>query len=145
MKKTILIFLLICIICIVAIAINYSVYKIEYDSIAKGNLEFEQYKDREIYGIQLGTIINKVIDKNTKNEIEKNEKGIFIPNDENSIEIDIYMIDNETTYKMESIYNAGMEEFVEHYRNIKFKCSKIEYHKNTGRVKYLYFEQIQTS
>lgn len=46
---------------------------------------------------------------------------------------------------MEMFYNAGTEQFVEYYRNIKFKCSKIEYHKNTGRVKYMYFEQLQTS
>ena len=55
------------------------------------------------------------------------------------------MLDNETTYKMEMFYNAGTEQFVEYYRNIKFKCSKIEYHENTGRVKYMYFEQLQTS
>ena len=145
MKKTILMFFLIAIIVIVAIFINYSVYKIQYDNIVKENAEFEQYKDREIYGIELGTLINKAIDKNTKNEIEKDDKGRFIQNDENSIEIEIYMLDNDTTYKMETLYNAGTEEFVQHYRNIKFKCSKIEYHQNTGRVKYLYFEQIQTS
>ena len=145
MKKAILMFLLIAIILIATILINYSLYKIQYNSIVKENAQFEQYKDKEIYGIELGTIINKAIDKNTKNEIEKNDKGIFIQNEQNSIEIEIYMTDNETTYKMETIYNAGTEQFVQYYRNIKFKCSKIEYHKDTGRVKYLYFEQIQTS
>ena len=76
---------------------------------------------------------------------KKTKNGKFIQNDENSIDIEIYMLDNETIYKMEMFYNAGTEQFVEYYRNIKFKCSKIEYHKNTGRVKYMYFEQLQTS
>ena len=143
MKKAILIFLAIVMISVAIITINYSLNRFKYESIVKENAEFEQYKDKEIYGIDLGTLINKAIDKNTKNEIEKDDKGIFIQNDENSIEIEIYMLDNETTYKMEMFYNARTEKFVEYYRNIKFKCSKIEYHQNTGRVKYMYFEQLQ--
>ena len=55
------------------------------------------------------------------------------------------MQDNETTYKMETIHNVGTEQFVQYYGNIKFKCSKIEYHKNTGKIKYMLFEQLQTS
>ena len=55
------------------------------------------------------------------------------------------MVDNETTYKMEKIYNAGTEQFVQYYRTIKFKCSKIEYHEKTGRIKYILFEQLHTS
>ena len=51
----------------------------------------------------------------------------------------------ETTYKMEAFYNAGTEQFIQYYGNIKFKCSKIEYHENTGRIKYILFEQVQTS
>ena len=41
-----------------------------------------------------------------------------------------YMIENEKDYelKMEQIYNSGTEQFVQYYSNIKFKCSKIEYH-----------------
>ena len=85
--------------------------------------------------------MNKAVDKNTKNKIEKDDNGNFIQNDENSIEIEIYMSDNETTYKMENIYDAGTEQFVQYYGKIKFKCSNIEYHKKTGRIKYILFEQ----
>ena len=52
------------------------------------------------------------------------------------------MKDNEKTYKMETIYNKGTEEFMQYYGNIQFKCSKIEYHQSTGKVKYLLFEQL---
>ena len=56
--------------------------------------------------------------------------------------MDIYIKDNETTYKMEVFYNNDTAKFIQYYGNVKFKCSKIEYHEKTGRVKYLLFEQL---
>lgn len=145
MKKSILILFTIVFIIVTIVFVKYYSYKTEYSKVIKENATFEEYKDKEIYGIELGTLINKTIDKNVKNEIEKDENQIFIPNEENSIQIEIYMQDNEVTYKMETIYNSGMDQFIQYYKNIKFKCSKIEYHKNTGKVKYLLFEQVVTS
>ncbi len=143
--KKIIIFLLIILIIVSVIGVKYISYKSEYKVIQNENSEFEGYKDKEIYGLDIATIINKAVDRNTKNKIEKDDNGNFIPNDSNSIEIEIYMTDNETTYKMETIYNNGTEQFVQYYGDIKFKCSKIEYHKNTGRIKYMLFEQQETS
>ena len=143
--KKIFIFLAIVSVIVVIVGFRYVVYKNEYNVIQSENAEFEEYKDKEINGLSVASMINKAVDKNTKNKIEKDENGKFIQNDENSIEIEIYMTDNETTYKMETIYNAGTEQFVQYYGNIKFKCSKIEYHKNTGKIKYILFEQQETS
>ena len=142
MKKSILIIFTIVIIIFFIIFVRYSAYKTEYNNVLKENAEYEQYKDKEIYGIELATIINKSIDKNIKNKIEKDENEIFVANEENSIEIEIYIKDNEQTYKMETFYNTGMQNFIRYYGNIEFKCSKIEYHKNTGKMKYLLFEQM---
>ena len=108
-------------------------------------MDFDKYKDQEVYGLDVASMINKAVDKNTKNKIEKDEQGNYIQNDENSIEIEIYMLDNETTYKMETIYNVGTEQFVQYYGDVKFKCSKVEYHKNTKRIKYILFEQQENS
>ena len=143
--KKISIFLVIVLTIVAAIGFKYMSYKNEYNAIQKENKEFEEYKDKEVYGLEVGTMNNKAVDKNTKNKIEKDNNGNFIQNDKNSIEIEIYITDNETTYKMETIYNAGTEQFVQYYGNIKFKCSKIEYHENTGRNKYMLFEQQETS
>lgn len=143
--KKISIFLVIVLIIVAAVGFKYMSYKNEYNAIQKENKEFEEYKDKEVYGLEVGTMINKAVDKNTKNKIEKDNNGKFIQNDKNSIEIEIYITDNETTYKMETIYNAGTEQFVQYYGSIKFKCSKIEYHENTGRIKYMLFEQQETS
>ena len=143
--KKVVIFIIMVIIIVAIISCRYVAYKVDNVSIMKANSEYEQYKDKEVYGVDIATLINKSVDKNTKNKIEKDENGMFIQNDNNSIEIEIYMIDNEKTYKMESIYNEGTEKFVQHYGKIKFKCSKIEYHEKTKKVKYIRFEQLQTS
>ena len=143
--KKILIFLAIVIIIIAIVIVQYSSYKIEYNAIMKENAEYEQYKDKELYGLNVATLINKTIDRNTKNDITKDENGMYIQNDNNSIQIEIYMQDNETTYQMEAFYKVGMEKFIQYYGNIKFKCSKIEYNENTGKIEYLLFEQIVTS
>ena len=143
--KKLFIFLVIVMIIVAVIGFKYMSYKNEYNAIQKENKEFEEFKDKEVYGLEVGTIINKAVDKNTKNKIEKDNNQNFIQNDKNSIEIEIYITDNETMYKMETIYNAGTEQFVQYYGNIKFKCSKIEYHKKTGRIKYMLFEQQEIS
>ena len=145
MKKIILIIISIVIIIVCIIAIKYNSYMIEKNIVTEENAQYEQYIKNEIYGIDLATLKNKTIDENEKNEIEKDEKGFFIPNEKNYIQIEIYMQDNETTYKIETIHNMGTEQFVQYYGNIQFKCSKVEYHKNTGKIKYMLFEQVQTS
>ena len=140
--KKIFIFFAIVIIIICIIFGLYINYKANYNRAKKQNLEFEKYYKKEIYGTDLATIINRAINSNQKNEVQKNNKGIYQNNDKNSINIEIKMIDNDSTYKMETIYNGGIQNFVKYYNDIKFKCMKIEYHKNTKKVKYMFFEQI---
>mgnify|MGYP004663831259 CR=1 FL=1 len=140
--KKVFIFFIITVIIIGGILFQYNSYKRAKNNIASENSEFEQYINNDIYGIDLATIINKSIDKNEKNKIQKDNQGFFIENDENSIEVEIYIKENETTYKMEQIYKQGTEQFVQFFINEKFKCSKAEYHKKTGKIKYMLFEQI---
>ena len=144
MKKISIVIIAIIII-VAVVGVKYISYENAQSLIKQENKEFEQYQDKELNGLDVATVINKATDKNTKNNISKDEKGNFIQNDENSIEVEIYMSDNDITYKMESIFNAGTEQFVQYYSNINFKCSKIEYHKKTGRIKYILFEQQETS
>lgn len=141
MKRIIILFSIVIAI-IATVGFNYMNYKKEYRNTLKYNLEFEENYQKEIYGIDLTTIINKVININEKNNVEKNQNKQYINNNTNSINIDIRMTDTDKTYPMEILYNGGIEQFVQYYGNIQFKCTKIEYHKATGKVKYLYFEQI---
>ncbi len=140
--KRIALFFLIIIIIVVGISYMYLNYKASYNTAKKENLKFESYYNQEIEGAELATIINRAINENNINEVEKNKKGKFIDNDKNSINIDIKMLDTEETYNMETLYNGGIEKFVQYYNKIKFKCTDIKYHKTTNKVKYMLFEQI---
>ncbi len=141
MKKLALFFLIIIII-VVGISYMYLNYKASYYEAQRENKQFESYNGQEIYGNELTTIINKAIDNNENNEVQKDEKGKYISNDNNSIQIDIKMLDNDKTYSMETLYSGGMDKFVQYYGEIKFKCTNLEYHQATNKVKYMLFEQI---
>ena len=140
--KKLAIFFLIVIIIIVGISYMYLNYKANYNLAKNENRQFDSYYEQEILGSELTSIINKAVDYNNNNEVEKDHKGNFVNNDHNSIQIDIKMLDNDKTYSMETFYNGGMWQFVQYYDQITFKCTKIEYHKSTNRVKYMLFEQI---
>lgn len=141
MKRTIIL-LSIVVIIIGIVAFNYMNYQRQYNDIKKYNLEFEQNYQKEIYGRDLTTIINKVINNNEQNNVEISQEKKYINNDINSINVEIKITDTNQIYSMEALYNGGIEKFVEYYGNIQFKCTKIEYHQKTGKVSYLYFEQI---
>ena len=140
--KKIIIFFAIVVIIICGISYLYLNYKAEYNMSKKANLEFEKYLNEEVYGTDLSTIINRAVDNNQKNEVEKNNKGFYLNNDTNSISIEIKITDNDTIYQMETFYNKGIQNFINYFGNIKFKCVDIKYHKSTNKVKYLLFEQI---
>lgn len=141
MKKFI-IFLAIVIICISGISYLYIICKSNDQKIKQHNKIFEECYQKEIDGLQIATIINKAIDSNEKNKIQKDKEGKYIENDTDSIKINIKMIDNDNTYSMEAIYNNKVSEFIKYYNQIKFRCTDIQYHKNTNMVKSLLFEQV---
>ena len=146
MKKILIILLILSIILVVGV---YSVYRYRTNvyQIQKQNREYEQYYNINVLGTELISIINKTIDLNTKNNIAKDDKGYFVDNGENSIKINVeFKYKNDTkTISMEEIASTGAESFVKVYSTANFKCTKIEYHEKTGRVKYILFEQQETS
>lgn len=141
MKKFIVLFSIVIII-VAVVAFNYINYTNNQNEVKRYNLELGKNYQKEIYGIDLTTTINKVINNNEKNNVEKNQQGRYINNNSDSINIDIKMIDLDRVFTMEELYNGGMEQFVQYYGNIQFKCTKIEYHKKTGKISYMYYEQI---
>lgn len=110
--KKIAIFFLILIIIIVGMSYLYLNYKAQYNTAQKENKHFEDYYQKEVNGTDLATIINKAVDSNENNEIEKDEKGKYIENNTNSIKIEIKITDNDKTYLMETLYSGGMDKFV---------------------------------
>lgn len=140
--KKLAIFFLVVVIIIVGISYLYLNKKANYYIAQRENKQFDSYDGQEIYGTELTTIINKAVNNNQMNEVQKNNKGKYINNDSNSIQLEIKMLDNEKTYTMETLYNGGMDQFVQYYGEIKFKCANLEYHNATNKVKYMLFEQI---
>ena len=88
MKKFI-IFLVVILIIIATVSYIYLDYKVSYDIAKKENYQFESYYNQEIFGPDVATVINKAVDKNSTNNISKDNKGNFIENNTNSIKIDI--------------------------------------------------------
>ena len=78
-------------------------------------------------------------------EITSNKKYyVQYENDNNSIvvEINFKYEDGIKTIRGEKIFNGEIHNFISYYGNIKFKCTKIEYHDSTKKVKKIYIEEI---
>lgn len=142
MKKIIIcilsIFLII--ICIV----GYSVYSKNENTaqISVDNKTYESYYNKEVLGTDIISIINKAIDSNEKNDIKMGKDGNYIEDEKNSIRIEIKFKELDKVITMERINNVGIEKFWSNYGALSFKCTKIEYHEKTHRVKYMYFEEV---
>ena len=142
MKKIIIcilsIFLII--ICIVV----HGVYQKNENTAQIGvdNKTYESYENKEVLGTDIISIINKATDSNKKNDIKIGEDGNYIDNGKNSIRIEIKFLELDKVITMERINNVGIEKFWSNYGALSFKCTKIEYHEKTHRVKYMYFEEV---
>ena len=141
MKKLVLFFILIC--CgILSYFMAFNSFQKHERETLKINNEYTYYLNKEIFGTELATIINKVVNYNNMYDIPKDDNDNYIMDDINSLTMEIYIIDSETVYSAERIYALGTERFVTNFDTAKFKCTKIEYHEKNNKVKYLYFEQI---
>lgn len=142
MKKIIICILsvFLVVICIV----SYSVYQKNENTAQIGidNKTYESYYNKEVLGTDIISIINKAIDSNEKNNIKMGKDGNYIDNGKNSIRIEIKFLELDKVITMERINNVGIEKFWSNYGALSFKCTKIEYHEKTHRVKYMYFEEV---
>ena len=141
MKRTIIIICVIAICIVISITYAYSMYKNDINQVQKFNNQFSKYIDQEFFGTELATIINLAIDNNEKYDIAKDTSGKYVTDDLYSVRVDVYMTDTQKTYSMETLNAGEISNLVNNYSNIKFKCTNIDYHKKTGRIKYMLFEQ----
>ncbi len=144
MKKT---FVIILIILLILLAItSYYVYNTKrlLNLAENYNKFYEDYSKKEISAANLISIINKAIDDNEKNGISKKPNSIYYEeNNENSIKITVGFSEEYNNVPMENISQQGIETFMKVYQTAIFKCTNIQYHKETKRVKYLHFEYIK--
>ena len=142
MKKYVLIILTIVFVIVAIIGYKVYEYKVTQNDVANNNKTYNNFYEKEVLGTDVATLINKAIDNNKKNSVEKSEDGYYIDNNTNSVNIDIKFKDLDSPISMEKIDKLDSIRFVQNFGGFSFKCTKIEYHKKTGNVKYMYFEQI---
>lgn len=123
----------------------YLTYRANDQEAKRENRAFETYENQVVTGTELSSVINRAMDSNSKNEIEKQKDGTYLSNTTNSIKVEVKMLDNGKTYTMESLVSQGLDQFIQYYYNVSFKCTKINYHQTTKKVSYLLFEQMTTN
>lgn len=143
MKKTLILIVTIALVLTIVIGYNIINSKNQKNAIIKSNKEYESFYNVNILGTDIASLVNKIDDDNNKNNIEKDSNGIYIDNNKNSIKADIKFLELEDIIPIEKIENQGIDQFVQNFAAMKFKCTKIEYHESTGRIKYMYFEQVE--
>lgn len=145
MKKTLIVFSIIFLSAVLIVSVSLVQNKENLITIQKENAEYEKYKEGQVFGTQVASLINKAINENLKNEVKQDEKGFFIENETNSIKIEIRLQNEKDlkTYQMETIQKVGTDGFIKNFNLILFKCINIEYHEQTKRVAKIVFEQIE--
>lgn len=140
MKKIFAILLLVMLIIVSVVVYNYRNLQMQKKEIDNFNQVYLNYNKDNLNGLDITTLINKAISNNEKYSIAKDEEGLYVLDDENSIEIYVTMIINETTYRMERIESLGMNSFVAYFGQVSFKCTDVKYHEKTGKVASMTFE-----
>ncbi len=145
-KKNIIIIISLLLVIIIISFVGIGINAKRNREIKQKNEQYEAYLNSNIYGTDVVTLINKAISNNDANNVTKDEKGFYINNGSDSIQIDLVMITDEekeetTTYKMETIYKVGVTEFIKNFNTTNFKCTKVEYHKQTGKIAYIELSQ----
>ena len=145
LKKTIIVSAIIFFIILIVIYASYKINLKNLKDILQENSQYETYLNKQIFGTDVLTVINKATDENIKNGIPTDEKGFFIENDTNSIKVELKMLNNGEvlTYQMETIKKVGTSGFIKNFNLIYFKCTEIEYHEKTKQIKKITFEQIE--
>lgn len=144
MKKSF--FMILFALIVITIVVAYMVFQFRKNEVEKQkvNNEYSVYLNKTIPGTDLMSLINKTIDLNEKNEVPRDSNKRYIKDNENLIQIYIeFIYKKETrTFQIEDIEKGGTETFIKNYSTANFKCTSIEYDKNTNKVKSLTFSEI---
>ena len=143
MKKTLIIMLILFVAILAAVSIAVVDLQQTGKQVKQFNQIFEEYKDKSLLGSEVASLINKAIDNNEKNQISKNDKGIYQEDGKYSVQIFVKLEKEGEYFTMERINALKITEFVKNFSLQDFKCTGIEYHKETKRVSKVYFESIE--
>ena len=140
MKKTVFVVVLILIIISVIGVIQYKNEQQRIQEVLKYNLLYEEYNKTGLNGLDVTTIINKAVNNNERNSVEKDENGFYKDNYSDSVIIEVKMIIDGEIYRMEQISQIGLDAFTEYFAEVTFDCKEVKYHEDTGKISYMLFE-----
>ena len=142
MKKVMLIIAAILIAIIAVVWYKVHLNKVQTNKVNLENANFTDLYNKEILGTDVATVLNKVDDLNNKNKVEKDNNENYVENDTDSIKIDIKFKELEDVVSFEKIEKQGINQFIINFGSFSFKCTKIEFHQKTNKIKYMLFEEI---
>ena len=102
---------------VVLLFLVFSVIGIFYErqsmekQIKTENSKYEVYLHKTILGSEVMSLINQAINQNEENDIEKNNEGYYISNNDNSIQIMIKMTSVGKDFWMEDFYKRRYATF----------------------------------
>lgn len=144
MKNKILLIIIVFVVILIVSVYGIYTYRKDILESQKINNEYKSYYNEQIIGNDLLSIINKTADIDAQYGIQKNDEGMYIENDTNSIKIYVKFKykDDYRVLEMEKIINGGIENFAKAYSTANFVCTEITYHEKTNNVKALTFTEV---
>lgn len=147
--KKILIIIIVAVITVVAVFTGkYIELSKQKSEVKKINNEFLAYQKSIVKINRIVTLMNRAIDINNKNNIEKDENGIYEENNTNSIKVYLKVKSSDSKMEMERLMlndKAGVEKVEYAFSDLIFEMTNVEYHKKTGQVKSITFEEKENN
>lgn len=138
MKKIGILICTLVIVIVAVIGVNIYSYNERLRATEKNNKNYQSYYNVEVLGSDVGSLINKILDTNSKNNIQKDENGKEI-----SISVTIKFLELDKNISIEAIEKQGVDRFIKNFGAETFKCTEIEYYPNAKGVKSMHFEQVK--
>ena len=148
MKKILIIILIAVVTAIAIFSGRYIELAKKKSEINKINNEFLAYKKSIVKINKIVTLMNRAIDINNKNNIEKDENGIYEENNTNSIKVYLKVKSSDSKMEMERLMlndKAGVEKVEYAFSDLIFEMTNVEYHQKTGQVKSITFEEKENN
>ena len=142
MKKQAIVILILIFVIVIIIAFSVAQNVSAEKELLRYNEQYNKYLNGQVLGTEVASLINKAINANEKNNIEKDEKEYYIPNGTDSIKIYVKLEPEGENFPMERIDKLGMIEFVKNFSLMDFTCTEVKYHLETKKVSELYFEVL---
>ncbi len=148
MKKILIIILIAVVTAIAIFSGRYIELANKKSEINKINNEFLAYQKSIVKINKIVTLMNRAIDINNKNNIEKDENGIYEENNTNSIKVYLKVKSSDSKMEMERLMlndKAGVEKVEYAFSDLIFEMTNVEYHQKTGQVKSITFEEKENN